>query len=179
MARIDINEDFIRKAFKPVDIVNQKFPIKKRGYDTEAVDLFLKDVATSYEEIRNENIRLRGLFEQQKQEEEASVVRFEEKVEREASTDFLKQEKPKNEATRQGLMALLKEAIERIESKDSLESEVAILREEKRELERQIAEHKEMLRQITAQEDYMRSELQAMVEAAQQIIAKDVSHDRL
>ncbi len=52
----------------PIDIQNQDFAVKLRGYDADEVDDFLDLIGTDYEKLYKENIELRDKVASQKNE---------------------------------------------------------------------------------------------------------------
>ncbi|MFH1984993.1 MAG: DivIVA domain-containing protein [Pseudomonadota bacterium] len=52
----------------PLDIQQQQFPVRFRGFDVQEVDAFLEEMAAAFESLITENRRLEGEFERQKQE---------------------------------------------------------------------------------------------------------------
>lgn len=86
----------------PLDILQQKFKSKRRGYDSEEVEAFLNLVAEDYKKANEEISRLTEKIEEQKKEIEELLAR--EKVLKEAIISTRKiseqiQQNAENEAT--------------------------------------------------------------------------------
>ena len=52
----------------PLDIQQQQFPVKFRGFDVQEVDAFLEEMAEAFESLNSEKQRLEGELARQKQE---------------------------------------------------------------------------------------------------------------
>lgn len=52
----------------PLDIQQQQFPVRFRGFDVQAVDAFLEEMAEALESLNSEKQRLEGELARQKQE---------------------------------------------------------------------------------------------------------------
>ena len=52
----------------PLDIQQQQFPVRFRGFDVQEVDAFLEEMAEAFESLNSEKQRLEGELARQKQE---------------------------------------------------------------------------------------------------------------
>ena len=52
----------------PLDIQQQQFPVRFRGFDVREVDAFLEEMAAAFEALLSENRRIEGELERQRQE---------------------------------------------------------------------------------------------------------------
>lgn len=136
----------------PLDIRQQQFTVRFRGFDAEEVDTFLEMIADEYEEIIEENHRLKQELEKKK-EEKKILLENEDKLKKMLQSKGVKEDIA-GTAGKEAQLIIKDAEMKAKEILDKYQSEIKGLKKEVEELQRQRNELKIKIR--SAIEPYLK-----------------------
>lgn len=128
----------------PLDIRQQQFTVRFRGFDAEEVDTFLEMIADEYEEVIEENHRLKQELEKKK-EEKKILLENEEKLKKMLQSKGVKEDIA-GTAGKEAQLIIKDAEMKAKEILDKYRSEIKGLKREVEELQKQRNELKVKIR---------------------------------